>query len=109
MTGRPENRTAYESAQQSIDAYIAQLETLSTRTGTEIRSFVDDYVNTNPELTSLHSQLREIKQEAPGLKDRYETEKRASDAVTTTDISMYYTKGVVAIALMGIGLLISYV
>jgi len=109
MSGRPANRVAYENAKQAIEAYIAQLETVSSTTGAEIRTFVDEYANTNPEITALHSQLKDIKEDTPVLQDRYETEKRASDAVTTTDVSMYYIKGVVAVALLSIVLLVSAV
>lgn len=107
MTGTMAHRTAYETAQRSIEAYIAQLRTRADTNATEIQSFVDEYATANPELVALQSELRTIKEETPRLRDRYETEKRVGNVQTAVDTTLYYAKGVIVLVLAGIAFLVS--
>lgn len=102
MTGTPASRTAYENAQRLLDTQLTTLRTRSDTTATNIQKFVDEYVKANPEVVSLTSQLKTIQREAPILQNRYETEQRTSEAITTVDISMYYLKGFVTLASLSI-------
>jgi hypothetical protein len=102
MNGTPASRAAYEAAQASIEQQLTSLQTQVDTTATDIQTFVDDYVDANPELISLQSQLKTIQRESPGLENRLETEKRASDEVSAIDVSLYYSRGFIVLSALAI-------
>ncbi len=94
VTGSPSSKIAYEGMQKWLDTHIQSLQKNVDDKGTQINTFVTNYQQSNPELVKMQGELKNIREQAPKLKDQYETEKTASE-VAPRDLTPYYTKAAI--------------
>ena len=107
VTGRSEHKVAYESAQQWIETYLANLNKRIVNNSVEISKFVNESSLTNPELTKLQAQFSSIRKDGPALEDTYATVKRVNAEQPVLDHTDLYVKAGIAAGLLGIVIALS--
>lgn len=103
VSNNPANKTAYETAQRSIDASLTSLRTNVDANEGYMDSFKGE-VWTN--LENLHKKSQAIQQKGPEIQDIYLAEKKRSEKVETTSYTPLIIKAVMLAALMGVASLV---
>ena len=108
LTGNAAKKTAYESAQQSIESYLGQLRG-SLQSNTEhVNAFLQEYARATPELTKSQQMLQKAKVEGPKLQDDFTRQKKLEEELPEDWTSFYIKAGVVggiAVVIAVVGLL----
>lgn len=104
-TGNAAIKPAVNRDKAFLDQYLEYMNTRIEGQQTQIRKFVNNYENANPELVQMQQELKKIQADGPKLQDVYETEKKAQEE-EPMDFSPYYVK---AGLIVGVGALVAVV
>lgn len=74
-----------------LDDYIITLNQAASNDSAYITQFVKEYSETNPELSKMQQQLKNVREQGPKLQDTLETEQLAEKEVPV-DMTSYYVK-----------------
>jgi hypothetical protein len=102
-TGNSGFKSQVETDKKWLDDYVRWLGEQSDRQGQAIRTFVQNYQSTNPELVKLQSQIRTVRDQGPKLQNEYETVKQAAEEQDAPlDFSGYYVKAGLILGVLGL-------
>jgi len=107
VTGENTYKTAYESALATINAGIGTVSTAVGTNDTYIQGFINSYMTTNQDITSLQAKSRMIQTQGPKLQDSLAQSKQLHTQVVAAadETSLYVKAGIVVGLLVIVGII----
>lgn len=103
LTGDALTKVLADQQRAWFNAQVAYMEQTAASKSSAINTFVRDYSRTNPDLLSMQSKMKSIKEEGPKMEDVYRTNSEAAET-SPRDFTQYYIKGGV---ILGVGALVA--
>jgi hypothetical protein len=95
LTGNAANKTAYETAQQSINRYLDQLRASAQSNSDYVTGFLQDYAKTQSDIAKSQKVLQNAKMEGPKLQDDFTRQKMMEQELPPDNTTFYVKAGVV--------------